>query len=98
MSQCDLVFYPKLKLRHCDLYFMISDFTSYFEDCLMYKHDILFFIHLFLFEFFFLFTLYRYCCSRMIKVTDLEYFIFIAFTFKFDVKSLLAEGDDTGRG
>ena len=27
----------------------------------------------------------------MIKVTDLEYFIFIAFTLKFDVKSLLSE-------
>ena len=34
----------------------------------------------------------------MIKVTDLEYFIFIAFTLKFGVKSLLAEGDDTGGG
>ena len=34
----------------------------------------------------------------MIKVTDLEYFIFIAFTLKFGVKSLLSEGGDTGRG
>ena len=34
----------------------------------------------------------------MIKITDLEYFIFIAFTLKFGVKSLLAEGGDTGWG
>ena len=34
----------------------------------------------------------------MIKVTDLEYFIFIAFTLKYGVKSLLAEGGDTGGG
>ena len=34
----------------------------------------------------------------MIKVTDLEYFIFIAFTLNFGVKCLLAEGGDTGRG
>ena len=34
----------------------------------------------------------------MIKVTDLEYIIFIAFTLKFDVKSLLAERGDTGGG
>ena len=34
----------------------------------------------------------------MIKVTDLEYFIFIAFTLKFGVKSLLSKGGDTGRG
>ena len=31
-------------------------------------------------------------------VTDLEYFIFTAFTLKFGVKSLLSEGGDTGRG
>ena len=36
--------------------------------------------------------------AHMIKVTDLEYFIFIAFTLKFGVKSLLSEGGDTGRG
>ena len=63
----------------------------------MYKHDPCFFIHLFLFDFFY-FTLYGYCCSRMIKVTDLECFTMIAFALKFDVKSLLAEGNDTGRG
>ena len=34
----------------------------------------------------------------MIKVTDLEYFIFIAFTLKFGVKSLLSEGSGTGQG
>ena len=34
----------------------------------------------------------------MIKVTDLECFIFIAFTLKFGVKSLLSESGDTGRG
>ena len=34
----------------------------------------------------------------MIMVTDLEYFIFIAVTLKFGVKSLLAEGGDTDRG
>ena len=34
----------------------------------------------------------------MIKVTDLEYFIFIAFTLKFDVKSLLSEGVGMSRG
>ena len=28
----------------------------------------------------------------MIKVTDFEYFIFIAFTLKFGLKSLLSEG------
>ena len=28
----------------------------------------------------------------------LEYFIFIALTLKFGVKSLLSEGGDTGRG
>ena len=33
-----------------------------------------------------------------LKVTDLEYFIFIAFTLKFGVKSLLSEGGGTGRG
>ena len=34
----------------------------------------------------------------MIKVTDLEYFIFIAFALKFGVKSLLAEGGGTEGG
>ena len=34
----------------------------------------------------------------MIKVTDLEYFLFIAFTLQFGVKSLLSEGGGTGRG
>ena len=34
----------------------------------------------------------------MIKVTDLDCFIFIAFTLKFGVKSLLSKGGDTGRG
>ena len=38
------------------------------------------------------FTLYRYCCSPMIKVTDLECFILIAFKLKFGVESLLSEG------
>ena len=56
------------------------------------------FLPIYFYLIFFQFTLYRYCCSRMIKVTDLEYFIFIAFTLKFGVKSLLAEGSDTGRG
>ena len=63
----------------------------------MYKDDTLFF-YPFIFDLFFKFPLYRYCCSRMIKVTDLEYLIFIAFTLKFGVKSMLSEGDDTGRG
>ena len=49
------------------------------------------YFNFFIYFFFFEFTLYRYCSSRMIKVTDLEYFIFIAFTLKFDVKSLLSE-------
>ena len=34
----------------------------------------------------------------MIKVTDLEYLIFIAFTLKFGVKSVLSEGSDTSWG
>ena len=34
----------------------------------------------------------------MIKVTDLECSIFIAFTLKFGVKSLLAKGIDIGWG
>ena len=34
----------------------------------------------------------------MIEVTDLEYFIFIAFTLKFGVKSLLSEVHGTGWG
>ena len=34
----------------------------------------------------------------MIKVTDFEYFIFIAFTLKFDVKSLLSEGVGMSQG
>ena len=29
----------KIKVGHCDLYFMVSDFTSYFEGYLMYKDD-----------------------------------------------------------
>ena len=33
------------------------------------------------------------CC-----LTDLKYFIFIACTVKFGVKSLLSEGGDTVRG
>ena len=33
------------------------------------------------------------CC-----LTDLKYFIFIAFTVKFGVNSLLSEGGDTVRG
>ena len=43
-------------------------------------------------------TLYRYCCSPVIKVTDLEYYIFIAFTLIFGVKSLLSEGGGISRG
>ena len=31
-------------------------------------------------------------------ITDVEYFIFIAFTLMFGVKSLLSESGDTGRG
>ena len=29
----------KIKVGHCDLHFMVSNFVSYFEDYLMYKHD-----------------------------------------------------------
>ena len=59
------------------------------------NYYICFFIHLVLFDFFSS-SLYRNRCSRMIKVSDLEYFI--AFTLKFGVNSLLSEGGDTGRG
>ena len=31
-----------------------------------------------------------------LKVTDLEYFIFIAFTLKFGVNNLLSEGGGSG--
>ena len=34
----------------------------------------------------------------MIKVTDLEYYIFIAFTLTFYVKSLLSEGGGISQG
>ena len=34
----------------------------------------------------------------MIKVTDLEYFIFIAFTLKFGVKSLIPKAVTLARG
>ena len=39
MSQYDLMLDLKIKVGHCDLYFMVSDFASYFEGYLMYKHD-----------------------------------------------------------
>ena len=39
MSQYDLMLDLKIKVGHCDLYFMVSDFDSYFEGYLMYKHD-----------------------------------------------------------
>ena len=74
-----------------------SSIALYLEDYLMYKQDTLFF-YPFIFLFFFLVNIISICCSSMIKVTDLEYFIFIAFTFKLGVKCLLAKGGDTGRG
>ena len=92
MSQYDLMLYPKIKLRHCDLYFMI---LPYILKTILCTIMILCFLSLY---FYLIFSLYRYCCSRMIRVTDLEYFIFTAFTLKFGVKSLLSEGGDTGRG
>ena len=39
MSQYDLMLDLKIKVGHCDLYIMVSDFVSYFEGYLMYKHD-----------------------------------------------------------
>ena len=39
MSQYDLMLDLKIKVGHCDPYFMVSDFASYFEGYLMYKHD-----------------------------------------------------------
>ena len=48
------------------------------------KKTITFFLSIY--PYFFCFTLNRYCCSPVIKVTDLKYFIFIAFTLKFGVK------------
>ena len=41
MSQYDLMLHLKIKVGHCDLYFMVSDFALYLEDLLMYKHDTL---------------------------------------------------------
>ena len=38
MSQHDPTFDLKINVALCDLYFMISDFVFYFEDCLMYEH------------------------------------------------------------
>ena len=43
MSQYDLMLHLKIKVGHCDLYFMIS-FALYFEDYLMYKHVTMFFL------------------------------------------------------
>ena len=39
MSQYDLMLHLKIKVGPCDLYFMVSDFASYFEGYLIYKHD-----------------------------------------------------------
>ena len=39
MSKYDLMLDFKIKVGHCDLYFMVSDYASYFEGNLMYKHD-----------------------------------------------------------
>ena len=41
MSQYDLVLDLKIKVGHCDLYSWFSDFASYLEDYLIYKHDTL---------------------------------------------------------
>ena len=35
MSQYDLMFDLKIKMGHCDLYFMVHDFALYFEDYLI---------------------------------------------------------------
>ena len=37
MSQYDLMLNLKIKVGHCDLYFMVSDFALYLEDYFMYK-------------------------------------------------------------
>ena len=39
MSQYDLMLDLKIKVGHCDLYFMVQWFSSYFEGYLMFKHD-----------------------------------------------------------
>ena len=39
MSQYDLMLDLKIKVGHCDLYLMVSDFALYFEGYLMYKHE-----------------------------------------------------------
>ena len=44
MSQYDLMLDLKIKVGHCNVYFMVtrfSDFAFYLEGYLMYKHDIL---------------------------------------------------------
>ena len=42
MSQYDLKFDLKIKVGHCDLYFMVQViFALYLEDSLMYKHNTL---------------------------------------------------------
>ena len=61
------------------------------------KSYICFFIYLFLFDFF-LVNIISILMLTYDIVTDLEYIIFIAFTLKFGVKSLLSEGGYTGRG
>ena len=38
MSQYDLTCDLKIYVGHRDLYFMVSDFALYLEDCLMYEH------------------------------------------------------------
>ena len=43
MSLYELMLHLKIKVSHCDLYFMVwvSDFAIYLEGYLMYKHDTL---------------------------------------------------------
>ena len=54
-----------------------------------------FFIHLFLVDSFLVYSI-SILLLLYDMVTDLGYFLFIAFTLKFGVKSLLSEGGDTG--